>query len=114
MKGYRKLKIGEVIREGDIFINRWGKKTDAKIAIPDVIDTKFSELNHQFYRPIKKPVEKWEVFQPAGMGYPSSDKYWVVGDKHNGERARVWTIKDAKAICRAMNKTIGSAENKGE
>lgn len=40
---------------------------------------------------------KWQVFKPAG------GEWWTIGDKVNGERARVWSMADARKIVRAVN-----------
>ena len=75
--------------------------TEAKL-----IGSKFDDDFKPHYRPItKKPVDKWQVFKPTGLKSIAGD-YWMVGDKHNGELARVWSLTDARLICKAVNKYL--------
>lgn len=98
MKGFRRLKVGEVIREGDIFLLR-GVSKPAKF-IGCALDKHL--LNH--YRPLtKKPVnaEKWkhEMSNEAKV-------FWSVFDCNGKVRARVWSLHDARLIVGAVNKYL--------
>lgn len=97
MNGYRKLKPGEIIKEGDgYFINNAFNKYKKCVGYA-VCD---SDPTH--YRPIPaKKVVKWNVWE-------SCDHKYIIGDKDHGERARVWSLKDARLICKAVNKYLGA------
>ena len=92
MKGYRRLRVGEVIRDGDV-------APDKGILVYSIGNKVYKGVT--VYRTItKKPVSKWTVFKPAG------EEWWMIGDKYNGERARVWSPKDARLICKAVNQYL--------
>ena len=100
MKGYRKLKVGEVIREGDVFM--LGETvTEAKL-----IGSKFDDDFKPHYRPLtKKPVEKWTYTKCGDNG-----AYMRVGVELRGV---VYTIQDASLICKAVNKYLSEVGKNG-
>lgn len=93
MKGYRRLRVGEVIREGDV-------ASDKSILVYSIGHKVYKGVTA--YRPLtKKPVEKWQVFKQDFR------EGWLIGDSYHGERARVWSLKDAQLICKAVNEYLG-------
>ena len=135
IKGYRRLRVGEIVRDGDVncdgiplprqCIGYPLRNTESNFYRP--LPAKKTECRHKFATklwpnsgmaswfgtacekcnyikgaktlPAKKPV-KWEVFKPA------DGEWWTIGDKVHGERARVWSLKDARLICLAVNKHL--------
>ena len=104
MKGYRKLRVGEVIRKGDVFM--LGDVVEPAVMIGLKIDDDFKP----HYRPLPaKKVEMWKVSNMDGGDKSMGGDYWIVKDKYC-ERARVWSLKDARLICRAINNLRPKAE----
>jgi hypothetical protein len=107
MKGFRKLRVGEVIREGDVFCNAGEKpikyiykRIGTRVCPVGIGAVNTLQDASPSYRPLpSKKVEKWKVWQ-------STDGKIIVGDKDLGERARVWSLRDARLIVRCVNKCL--------
>jgi len=104
MKGYRKLKVGDVIREGDKYLSLDSKLKDFDCHVYKGMD-KVHEC-HQVYRPLtKKPAEKWTYTKCGDKG-----AYMRVGVELRGV---IWSLKDAKLICKAVNKYLAEGGKNG-
>jgi hypothetical protein len=101
MKSFRRLRVGEVIKNGDIWVRNGEFYGNVWSAIGDRFDPK-AQVSF-VYRPLPaKKVERWTVYKPAGVNSTAAE-WWTIGDKAHGERARVWSLKDARLICRAVS-----------
>jgi hypothetical protein len=92
VKGFRKLRVGEVIREGDRYL------AGGELCISAVKGGKILDRDLQlYYRPLPaKKVSKWTYETRA-------DIFWTIFDGEKKPRARVWNLRDARLICRAVN-----------
>jgi hypothetical protein len=100
LKGYRKLRVGEVIRNKDVFM--LGDVVEPAVMIGCKIDDDFKP----HYRPIPaKKVERWYIHKPYPVDGNGNIYYSIMTDS-KGVMARVWSLKDARLITAAVNKHL--------
>lgn len=66
MKGYRKLRVGEVIKQGDVFLDAYNnnKKESANFWA----GTTIGDLHQDHYRPIKKQGKRYSYIARVTNG----------------------------------------------
>lgn len=111
MKGYRKLRIGERIKEGDV--NEYGIYAWSSVGEKNC-------PSYQFYRPIQKPEKHSYV---AKVVYFRGAWHWGISGANGkpvlngwnefGYEKKSYAIRQAKSFCSKV-KGVKFVENKGE